>query len=150
MKHKPVIWLAAGTFVRAAGKENESTPFDQSDSRTEQRCWIRRFSSCRGNFVTQLSACLGASYEAHSLTRTRKRNMARRTQWLRQAGGRNQARGGGVPLLPTWLTMSCAVCLWACARRAHSGQRSLPRVPLKATTSSRPPWYKQACDSAAK
>lgn len=46
------------------------------------------------------------------LTRTRKRNMARRTQWLRQAGGRNHARGGGVALLPTWLTISCAVCRW--------------------------------------
>lgn len=94
-----------------------------------------------------------ASEHKHStqmLTRTRKRNMARRTQWLRQAGGRNHARGGGVALLPTWLTISWAVCRWLCARRAHSGQRSFPSVPLKTTTSSRPPWYRHACDRAAR
>ncbi|KAG8508334.1 hypothetical protein J0S82_002575, partial [Galemys pyrenaicus] len=51
------------------------------------------------------------------------------TQWLRQAGGRNQARGGGVPLLPTCPTISCAVCRSAWHRRPHSASR----VPLAAT-----------------
>lgn len=34
-EYKPVIWITVGTTVRAAVKENESTPSDQSDIAVE-------------------------------------------------------------------------------------------------------------------